>query len=973
MKFRFMRPWSGHLVVVLLALTLATSGMVVAQSTSSSIRGTVTEKSGPLPGATVVGVNTTTGFQYPTTSNPDGSFALNGLAPGTYKVTVNAPGYTNLSRTIDIGVGTNVNLQFRLTAEELVVENVAVVGQRIQETKTSEVATEVTKEVLNALPQNDRNFLNFVNLAPGVKTSLDPNNKQVRALGQPAFSSNVFIDGVSYKNDVLEGGVVGQDASRGNPFPQDAVQEYKILTQNFKAEYEKASTSIISAVTRSGGNTWAGDVFTYYQDKSFVEKDYFARKNNSPKADYTRYQSGFSVGGPLIKDKLTLFGTFEINYQNRNNTVTLGGNRPEGFDPTPFLGYQGTFSAPFRSKLGFGKLNWQPALNQTVEFTGNWRSESDKRNFGGSTSIETGEYVKVDTKTAAVKHKLINSHYLNEASLQYQQMEWNPTSVSTDPQRNYFGFVTIGGRNGSQDFKQDRLALRDDFTYLLKNHTVKAGVVLSFNTYDAKKLFGGDGQFNYDNNPGLGRDFNAPFEAYFSTGDPRLKADNKQYGLYVQDDWVVTPKLLVNLGVRWDYESDMLNNSFVTPQEFRDALVDFDTEDKGGRPDDGTYWGALSDAGKAGYISSGSSRKAPKNTFQPRLGFSYDLHGDGKSVIFGGAGRYYDRVLYNYGFDEKFRLNWRTYHFCFYSNPTEQANCGEQGIAWNDSYLQKGALQNLLESSSGPLGKPEIFLLPNDIKVPYNDQFSLGYRHNFGSVIAEIAATKINGKNGFSFQWGNRVLATGNNRDVNSSFSNLLLGSFDKEYEYKGVYVKFERPFTANAKYGYTITYTLSKSQQKGNDAFSLDYSTVSAYPWFPGPDDERHRIVATGIIRGPWDTLFSGNLTLSSGLPYTVLECGGPLGCWNGGVKLNVGTPDQTAFIYGNYWGYKNIDLRAEKQFPLGGDQSLSVILEVFNVFNWNNFSGYDGWNLNNPNFGNPGSIVGTPRAFQAGLKYHF
>ena len=117
-----------------------------------------------------------------------------------------------------------------------------VTGDLLVDTRTPEVATNVTEEQIRYLPQSTRNFLNFAALAPGVRVSDDELRKEISAGALSANQTNVFIDGVSYKNDVLEGGVVGQDSSRGNPFPQNAVQEFQVLTQNYKAEYEKASS-----------------------------------------------------------------------------------------------------------------------------------------------------------------------------------------------------------------------------------------------------------------------------------------------------------------------------------------------------------------------------------------------------------------------------------------------------------------------------------------------------------------------------------------------------------------------------------------------------------------------------------------------------------------------------------------------------------------------------------------------------------
>ena len=243
----------------------------------------------------------------------DGSFILAGLRPGAYEITVAMPQYKPAASKLTVLVGQNIDLDFRLTADLVYTENVTVVGEQAIDVKTSQVATNITAEQIRNLPQNDRNFLNFAALAPGVRVNAgSETNKEVTAGALPGFNTNVFIDGVSYKNDILLGGVVGQDSSRGNPFPQNAVQEFRVLTQNFKAELEKASSAAITAVTKSGGNTWTGDVFLLYQDKSLVAQDTFAEERGEEKPTYERFQGGASVGGPLIRNKLTFFGSYEL-------------------------------------------------------------------------------------------------------------------------------------------------------------------------------------------------------------------------------------------------------------------------------------------------------------------------------------------------------------------------------------------------------------------------------------------------------------------------------------------------------------------------------------------------------------------------------------------------------------------------------------------------------------------------------------
>src|SRR5260370_21316834 len=149
-------------------------------------------------------------------------------------------------------------------------ESITVVGTQAVETKTHEIATNVTTQQIENLPQDSRNFLNFAAMAPGIRLSSDPLRKTFAGDAQDAEQTNVFIDGVSTKNDVLQGGTSGQDSSRGNPFPQSAVQEVRVITQNYSAQYDHASSAIITPVPKSRGNQFSGQALTYYQPKPSV-------------------------------------------------------------------------------------------------------------------------------------------------------------------------------------------------------------------------------------------------------------------------------------------------------------------------------------------------------------------------------------------------------------------------------------------------------------------------------------------------------------------------------------------------------------------------------------------------------------------------------------------------------------------------------------------------------------------------------
>ena len=156
-------------------------------------------------------------------------------------------------------------------------------------------------------------------------TAVNDRNKVIASGGQPAEAVNVFVDGVSYKNDVLKGGVVGQDASKGNPFPQGAVQEFRVITQNYKAEYQKAASAMITATTRSGSNAWEGERVRQRHREERTWRAMRSRASTPARSPNTRAcRLGGSVGGPIQRDKLFFFGTYELNSRDEPQIISVG-------------------------------------------------------------------------------------------------------------------------------------------------------------------------------------------------------------------------------------------------------------------------------------------------------------------------------------------------------------------------------------------------------------------------------------------------------------------------------------------------------------------------------------------------------------------------------------------------------------------------------------------------------------------------
>src|SRR6266853_149261 len=227
-------------LAMIIALVCIASGNLLAQSTTGNIRGYVTGPGGAPISDAQVGVrmpatNETRG----TTTNASGFYYLAGLRPGSYVVTVRRVGVQPQTRPVQLGIGQTLDLNVSTSEVATTLATVNVVSARSgTETRTSEVGTNITREQISNLPNFERNVLDLAKITPGMSAqAVNNTDKFLAAGGQPPEAINIFVDGATYKNDVLRGGVVGQDASKGNPLPQGAIDQFRVLTQNYKAEY----------------------------------------------------------------------------------------------------------------------------------------------------------------------------------------------------------------------------------------------------------------------------------------------------------------------------------------------------------------------------------------------------------------------------------------------------------------------------------------------------------------------------------------------------------------------------------------------------------------------------------------------------------------------------------------------------------------------------------------------------------------
>jgi hypothetical protein len=456
--------------------------------------------------------------------------------------------------------------------------------------------------------------------------------------------------------------------------------------------------------------------------------------------------------------------------------------------------------------------------------------------------------------------------------------------------------------------------------------------------------------------PGDDLDFSFPAEARLGLGDPRIKAKNNAFGIYVQDDWAVTDKLELNLGIRWDYEDNMYNNKYVTPpaaaRTLR-ALIPTDYFD----PED--------------YITDGDDRQPYFGMIQPRLGFSYDFNADRQTVLFGGYGRYYDRNVFNATLDEQFRLQYSTGVFRF--SRDGQPRDGNPTVVWNDAYLTRDGLIAL--QATAQTGRPELFAVKNNAKPPRTDQFSLGVRQRFGEWQGALTGSYIRGRNGYTHLWGTRD-ANGNCCDTTvaraNGFDQVLIGYDGLDTRYKALYATMDKPYTKASGWGVNIAYTLSKGEQNGNDLFSLDGITPDAYGWRPRTGDERHRLVLGGILDAPYGFRVSTLSQFGSGAAYLINDFSEGFG--NDERNIRAGYPNKNCI--NGIFAFCEVNFTVENNIKVYRDAEVNLAVDFLNVFNNKNFAGFDdfvgpGEVADEPEIGN--RLVTLPRRIQLRAGFRF
>jgi hypothetical protein len=994
---RIRQAWNSLRAAVLAGLTIALLGAAAdaQQLATTVLEGTVVDPQGAvIKGAPVTARLSSTGVERNTATNNEGVFVLNNLAPGAYEIRVQAPGFADFAASVSLEVGQQRRMKVELNVEaKKITVNVSDLGTERVDTISSVVDGVVNAHQIDNLPLNGRNFLELALLMPGntIAPNFDPtkqNTVVISSAGQLGRGGNVSIDGMDDNDDVVGGMLLN--------VPEDTVQEFQVATNRFSAELGRSGSTVVNVVTKAGTNSLHGSASIYERDKSLQALPFDASGDETP--PFRRQQYAGTLGGPLAKEKAWWFGGFE--YRDEIGGLLVAARQPN------VTGGGGTISnsyapAPLTDPMGTLRADWKMSGKDTLTLHYN----IERQDATGVTSFLADQPIgsaseRQDSNNRfqtfqASWTRVLSPTLLNRASYSFNNFHNAIEPVIPGPELDFPSLADGASYDSPQLTWQKRSQWNDEVDWTRGKHNLHIGgefqrIVAAF---DLGVFRSGAVEFVQDfanqdrNGDGVINDQDLLFAVAIRSGTPNKdliipNADNNHVAGYIQDDWRVHSQLTLNLGLRYEIDTDV--NDVGHYSQINPILLPFL---HGTRHKDGSGWG-------------------------PRIGFNWASK-SGQYSVHGGYGIYYDRITLEIESLER-GLDGRALPI--------NVTVGNASFLDSNGNFVPGA-PTFSNPFSGPIipgagGASEgIDLIDNDIRNPRVQQFNLGVQTEF----AKNWILKVDGIHDYGTRFIIGVpLGSVYNPDSGGPETVTDLQSTAKTH-YDALWVTVDHRFAQ--RFQFHSAYTFSKASDYANyDQIPFGYAPVDPTDlhreYGPAPNDQRHRLVLQGTVDLPWGLRFSPLWTYASGVPMDILLGDGSgdrvpeLGRNAGGRQFHTGaqlnaflTQLNTAKAPDSPFPmvspnarfddtFNSFDMRLAKDFRLSDRYKLQVIGEAFNLFNKtnilgtskNNYSGFfnalvpDG---NNPNyssaFGTPvsqaGGVFGSggPRAFQLAARVTF
>jgi hypothetical protein len=631
------------LAVFALAFCFVTS--TTAQVTTADITGRILDQNGAaVPNATITATNASTSLSRSTQSNDDGNFTISELPPGNYDVTAEAQGFSKaVVKSLELNVGAARTINFDLKPGAI-TETVDVSSDAVAiEMTKSEIGGVVTPIEVQNLPLLNRTFAALSVIMPEARPAgnFDPTKTRV---GNVAFNGgdgrqvDVNVDGGDNKDNVV--------GSLLQNFSYESIQEFQVLQHRWTAEQGRAVGGVVNVISKSGGNDFHGSFFANFRDEALRARDFFEDTANRDKPPFSRQEIGGSIGGPILRDKLFFFGALE-RFRERQNIGVLPSALPQlaaipGSQPVDQI------PSPYDDTLATVKVDHRLTDNQSMFYRFSYQknnSPNDQVANPATTDLTGGNTTDNKLYSLVVNHTAtISPTKLNQFTFHFQDFNNSILGVTTNPRITFPGGIEIGANvNVPQATSERKFQFRDDFSLQTGDHGLKLGVNYINTKLGGFFFFGSRGYTIsfFDSPLTIRNNTNGRYPLGFATpgavqniqfADGEGTHDQKihQLAFYVQDDYKITPRLTLNLGLRWDANIGNLpdqsnNRTILVLQRLNHPLARAITGD----PEK-------------------LRRTTPSWTeFQPRLGFAWDPTGAGRTVIRGGYGIFYDQLFQN--------------------------------------------------------------------------------------------------------------------------------------------------------------------------------------------------------------------------------------------------------------------------------------------------------------------------------------